>query len=85
MAALEATLSNQRPERAAELKAEVGVRQRLASAERELERYRSVYGDVSTASSDSASLMERLQLKERELERLHLQLKQQQEASLLFI
>lgn len=81
MAALEATLADQRPDRTAELKAEANVRQRLTSAERELEKYRSVYGDVSAASSDSASLKERLQLKECELERLRLQLKQQQEAS----
>lgn len=77
---MEATLSEQRRD-SAEFKAEVNVRQRLASAERELEKYRSVYGDVSTASLESAPLKERLQLKERELERLHLQLKQQQEVS----
>lgn len=80
MAALEATLSDQQPD-SAELQAEANARQRLISAERELQKYRSIYGDVSTASSESASLMERLQLKEHELERLHLQLKQQQEVS----
>ncbi|KAI0733141.1 BRE1-domain-containing protein [Fomitopsis betulina] len=78
VAALEATLSDQQPD-SAELQAEANARQRLISAERELQKYRSIYGDVSTASSESASLMERLQLKEHELERLHLQLKQQQD------
>ena len=72
-------MSDKAPNKTSELRAEVDLRQRLTSAERELERYRSIYGDVDAASSDSASLLERLQLKERELERLRLQVKQQRE------
>ncbi|KAH9839472.1 BRE1-domain-containing protein [Rhodofomes roseus] len=81
VAALEVTLSQrQQSDNAGDLRHEVDARERLAAAEKELEKYRSVYGDTSALPPDVTSLLERLQQREHEFERLTLQLTQQQEA-----
>ncbi|KZT72126.1 hypothetical protein DAEQUDRAFT_705813 [Daedalea quercina L-15889] len=80
VAALEVTFFEQQSDRGEDLRAEADARIRLAAAERQLEKYRSLYGDASALPSDAASLLGRLEQKEHDFECLTLQLKQQQEA-----
>jgi len=78
VAALEVTLSQS--DDGGDLRREAEAQERLQATKKELEKYRSLYGDTSALPPDATSLLERMQHKESELERLSLQLRQQQEA-----
>ena len=53
--------------------------EQLADANAQLEKYRRIYGDLSTLSPDVAHLAEQLRTKEEELERLRMSATQQTE------
>lgn len=74
-AALEQTLShfqNDHPKIAEHMKAEVDACQQLSVVKVQLEKYKTVYGDPSTLPLDASKLMEQLQQKEEENQRLRL-------------
>ncbi|KAI0780121.1 BRE1-domain-containing protein [Fomes fomentarius] len=76
VAALEKTLAG----RGDIAKAEAEVRRQLAQVEKELDKYRAVYGDASSMPADVSQLSEQLQRKQDELDKLHLQDKQREQA-----
>lgn len=62
------------------MKAETEARQRLADVEKQLEKYKSVYGDASSGlPPDVRTLSEQLQRKHEENDRLKLQEKQREQ------
>lgn len=63
---------NDHPEIVEHMKSEVDARQQLKTAEAQLEKYRTVYGDPSALPLDTSKLVEQLQQKEEENHRLRL-------------
>lgn len=61
------------------MKLEAEARQRLADVEKQLERYKSVYGDASSLPPDVKALSEQLQRKNEENDKLKLQEKQREQ------
>ena len=69
VAALEKTLSG----RGDVAKSEAEVRRQLAQVQKELDKYRAVYGNASSLPPDVAQLSEQLQRKQQELDKVQLQ------------
>ena len=76
VAALEKTLAS----RGDDAKGEAEVRRQLVRVQKELDKYRAVYGDASSLPPETAQLSEQLQRKQDELDRLQLQDKQREQA-----
>lgn len=75
VAALEKTLAG----RGDIAKVEAEVRRQLAQVEKELDKYRAVYGDASSMPAEVSQLSEQLQRKQDELDKLHLQDQQREQ------
>ncbi|EPQ57301.1 hypothetical protein GLOTRDRAFT_137657 [Gloeophyllum trabeum ATCC 11539] len=72
------SLNQEHPDVAQHVQSEAEAREQVAQLSKELEKYRSIYGDASSgSSSDSPG---QLREKEEELQKLRLQLKQQTQA-----
>ncbi|KAI0703349.1 BRE1-domain-containing protein [Cerioporus squamosus] len=76
VAALEKTLAD----RGDTAKSEAEVRRQLAHVQKQLDKYQAVYGDASSMPPETAQLSEQLQRKQDELDKLHLQDKQREQA-----
>ena len=74
VAALEKTLSG----RGDAAKSEAEVRRQLAQVQKELDKYRAVYGNASSLPPDVAQLSEQLQRKQQELDKVQLQDKERE-------
>ncbi|KAI0745838.1 BRE1-domain-containing protein [Earliella scabrosa] len=75
VAALEKTLSG----RGDVAKSEAEVRRQLAQVQKELDKYRAVYGNASSLPPDVAQLSEQLQRKQQELDKVQLQDKEREQ------
>jgi E3 ubiquitin-protein ligase BRE1 len=88
VASLEQSLSrfdNDHPEVRQHITAEAEARQQLADVTKQLEKYRSVYGDSSTLSPDVQQLSDQLQRREDEVQKLRLLDTQRGEVSVDYI
>ncbi|OBZ67158.1 E3 ubiquitin-protein ligase BRE1 [Grifola frondosa] len=74
------SLQEKHPDVAQHVKNEAQVRQQLAEVQKQLEKYRIVYGDASSLPAEAQSLSEQLQQKQSEIEKLQLQEKQRGQA-----
>lgn len=62
---------------------EVERKERLFVANKQLERYKAMFGETSTLPPDSKAMAEQLKRKEAELENLRLQQKQQEQVCIV--
>ncbi|TFK73913.1 hypothetical protein BDN72DRAFT_136978 [Pluteus cervinus] len=80
--AMEQTLASQTDSADVEkhMKAEADACRQLAEVTREVDRYRSIFGDVANLSTDVQALVQQLQEKEKEIQRLRLLDQQREQA-----
>ena len=60
---------------------EAELQRQLSEVQKELNKYRAVYGDASSMPPETAQLSQQLQSKQEELDRLHLQDRERQQVS----
>ncbi|KAI8993085.1 BRE1-domain-containing protein [Trametes punicea] len=75
-----ASLDGDRAELAKITQNEADLRRQVEELQKQLEKYRAVYGNVSSLPPDAARMSEELQRKQAEIDNLHIQEKQREQA-----